>query len=157
ALGVNTDVPMQVMRQAFKETNLCYLAATLYHPAMRHVAGARKLAGRTIFNVLGPLCNPARVKRQVVGVYDKKYLKIFPSILARLGSTRVWTVHGEDGMDEITTTTATDVQAYPDDAFKITPQELGLAPANPADLQGGDAATNADRLKALLTGQKTPY
>jgi anthranilate phosphoribosyltransferase len=158
ALGVNTEAPLQAMRQAYKETNFCYLSAPLYHPAMKFVAGARKMVGqRTIFNLLGPLANPARAKRQVVGVYDKKYLTMFPSILAKLGSTRVWAVHGQDGMDEITTATATDVRAHPSESFTITPQEFGLAPAASDDLRGGDAAFNAEKLKALLTGQKTPY
>ncbi len=157
ALGVSTDVPPAVMQKALKETNLCYLAAPLYHPAMKYVAAARKEVGRSIFNLLGPLCNPAKVKRQVVGVYDKKYLKIFPNILAALGSTRAWAVRGEDGLDEISTTAPTQICTLQVKDFVITPQELGLAPASLNDLKGGDAANNAAKLKGFLFGERTPY
>jgi anthranilate phosphoribosyltransferase len=164
ALGANIDVSPSVMQESFQETNLCYLAAPLYHPAMKHVAMARKQLGtRTIFNVLGPLVNPAKVKRQVIGVYDESYLKIFARILKKLGSTHVWVVHGKDGLDEITTTCATSVAMCDFEGDKdfsvqtLTPAPLGLPQVSLDDLKGGDATHNAKKLKGVLDGEKGPY
>jgi anthranilate phosphoribosyltransferase len=164
ALGANIEVSASVMQESFQETNLCYLAAPLYHPAMKHVAMARKQLGtRTIFNVLGPLVNPAKVKRQVIGVYDESYLNIFAHILKKLGSTHVWIVHGKDGLDEITTTSATSVAMCNFEGNKdfnmqtLTPAPLGLPQVTLNDLKGGDATYNAKKLKGLLQGEKGPY
>jgi anthranilate phosphoribosyltransferase len=164
ALGANIDVSPSVMQESFQETNLCYLAAPLYHPAMKHVANARKQLGtRTIFNLLGPLLNPAKVKRQVIGVYDESYLNIFAHILKKLGSTHVWIVHGKDGLDEITTTCATSVAMCDFEGNKefnvqtLTPTPLGLPQVTLNDLKGGDATHNAKKLKAVLEGEKGPY
>ncbi|MBI3418777.1 MAG: anthranilate phosphoribosyltransferase [Proteobacteria bacterium] len=161
ALGINTDVPAAVMQKALRETHFCYLAAPLYHPAMKYVAKARQELGvRTIFNLLGPLVNPARVKCQVIGVYDEAYLKIFPDILKELGSTHVYVVHGDDGLDEITTTAKTHIAELNEGqvsqrVFDAT--SMGIARTTLDALRGRDALYNAAQLKGLLQGEKGPY
>ncbi len=161
ALGVRTDVPPPVMQQALKETNICYLAAPLYHPAMKRVAGLRKQLGvRTIFNLLGPLASPANAKYQIIGVYDKNFLSVFPEILKELGSRRVYVVHGRDGLDEITTTGPTDIATLEEDGrtggFTLDPATFDIPKGTLDALKGGDAPTNARRLRALLEGEKGP-
>ncbi len=161
ALGVSTDVPQEIMQKALKSAGVCFLAAPLYHPAMKRVAAARKQLGtRTIFNLLGPLASPARVKRQLIGVYDKIHCRNFSEILKKLGSTHALVVHGRDGMDEITTTTATDAVELKNGGFQnvvFTPEKAGMLQVTLEDLKGGDAVTNAEKLKALLKGEKGPY
>ncbi|HVY13134.1 MAG TPA: anthranilate phosphoribosyltransferase [Alphaproteobacteria bacterium] len=160
ALGIKTDVAPAVMQKALSETNFCYLAAPLYHPSMKRVAEIRKKIGRTIFNLLGPLANPARVKKQLVGVFDAGYVKTFAEILKELGSTQAIIVHGKDGLDEATTTMATDLAELKNGAIEtraINASDFGLPAATLKDLQGGSADYNAKRLKQALQGEKGPY
>lgn len=128
---------------------------------MRHVAPVRvELGTRTIFNILGPLSNPAGVKKQVIGVFSESWMMPIAETLKSLGSTDIWVVHGSDGLDEITTTGETKVVALKDGAitsFTITPDEAGLKRAKPEDLKGGDGEHNAKALLAVLNGERTAY
>ena len=128
---------------------------------MRHVGPTRvELGTRTIFNLLGPLSNPAGVKRQLVGVFSAAWLEPMAEVLRNLGSERVWVVHGSDGLDEITTTGPTKVVELKDGAiraFEVTPEEAGLPRADPDALKGGDAAHNAEALRAVLDGARNAY
>lgn len=161
ALGVKIDAAKERMQMALKEAYVCFLLAPLYHPAMQKVANARSLLGhRSIFNLLGPLANPANVKRQMVGVFDRKWLEPFARILSQLGSDKVIAVHGEDGLDEITTTTLTQVVDMTNGktrAFSMSPPDVGLRTARLIDLQGGDTVQNAEKIKELLEGEPGPY
>jgi len=161
ALGVKIDADFSVVARALAECGLGFLMAPRHHAAMRHVAGARvELGTRTIFNLLGPLANPAGAKRQLVGVFAERWLEPMAEVLGRLGAERAWVVHGSDGLDEITTTGPTSVAEWNKGAvrrFTVTPEEVGLARAKPADLKGGDAAHNAAALRRVLEGEPGPY
>jgi anthranilate phosphoribosyltransferase len=137
------------------------MMAPRHHGAMRHVASTRiDLGTRTIFNLMGPLCNPARAKRQLVGVFGQSWLEPVAEVLARLGSTRAWVVHGGDGLDELTTTTSSHVAELKDGrirTFDVSPEMVGLPMARPEDLIGGDAVANAEALQALLEAAPGPY
>ena len=139
---------------------IAFLFAPHYHGAMRHVGPVRAEIGfRTVFNLLGPLSNPAGARRQVMGVYDPRLLGPLAEVLGRLGATRAWTVHGQ-GLDELTTTGPTEVAEYRDGAvrrFTVTPEDAGLRPASIEDLRGGDAEENAAALTALLDGAPGAY
>jgi anthranilate phosphoribosyltransferase len=160
ALGVNVEAtPAQSLR-ALDQAGICFLFAPAYHGAMRHVTPVRAEIGfRTVFNLLGPLSNPASAKRQVLGVYDPARLETLAEVLGRLGAVRAWTVHGQ-GLDEVTTTGPTQVAEWVDGAirrFEITPEAAGLPRARIEDLRGGDPAHNAEALRQLLAGRKGPY
>lgn len=161
ALGVKTDVPAEVMQKAIRDARICFLAAPLYHPAMKQVAAARKSLGqRTIFNLLGPLANPAGVKRQLIGVFDESYCAIFCEILKQLGSARAWVVHGHDGLDEISTTGASKVSELDKGNirhFSVKPDDVFIKPVKLQALKGGDATVNAQRMLELLRGEAGPY
>ena len=135
--------------------------APAHHKAMRHVAPARgSLQLRTIFNLLGPLANPAKTKRQVLGVFDKKWLRPMAEVLEKLGSEHVWVVHGSDGLDEITTTGKTWVVELKNGVFsefEISPEDVGLAVSNLDDLKGGEADENAEAMRALFAGKPSAY
>ena len=135
--------------------------APTHHASMRHVAPVRvELGTRTIFNLLGPLSNPAGVRRQVLGVFSESWLDALAGTLQTLGSDRVWVVHGRDGLDEITTTGETAVAALEDGRvrrFVIVPEEAGVERAEPAALKGGEAEYNAAALRAVLGGAPTAY
>jgi anthranilate phosphoribosyltransferase len=135
--------------------------APRHHGAMRHVAGARvELGTRTIFNLLGPLANPASAKRQLMGVFAKEWIEPLAHVLGRLGAERAWVVHGSDGLDEITTTGPSHVAELRKGAvrsFEVTPEEAGLPRARPEDLRGADAETNAQAVRALLAGAPGPF
>jgi anthranilate phosphoribosyltransferase len=160
ALGVNLDARPDQQRRALDEAGLCVLFAPAHHGAMRHVSPIRQELGfRTVFNLLGPLSNPAGAKRQLLGVYDGRWVDPLARVLGALGATRAWVVHGE-GLDEITTTGTTHVAEWRDGGvrlFNITPEAVGLARAALADLRGGDPAENATALRALLDGATGPY
>lgn len=161
ALGVKIDIgPMEVAR-AIHTANVGFLWAPMHHPAMKAWAPIRADLGiRSIFNLLGPLCNPASVKRQVLGVYHRKWLEPMAEVLKNLGSVHAWVVHGADGMDELTTTGPSTVAELVDGnihVFEVTPEDAGLARATLADLKGGEAAVNAAKLRALLHGEAGPY
>lgn len=160
-LGIKMDVPANRMRKALDDANICFLHAPIYHAAMKTVAGIRaELGFRTIFNLIGPLTNPARVRRQVIGVFDKNWCDPMARILQTLGSDHVWVVHGGDGMDEITTTTDTYVVEQARESmrnFDITPKQEGVKLATLDQLKGGDAKTNASHFRKLLAREKGAY
>ncbi len=161
ALGVKIDCDMALVHKALWEANIGFLMAPRHHSAMRHVAGPRvELGTRTIFNLLGPLSNPAGTKRQVVGVFSDAWLKPVAETLGRLGAECAWVVHGSDGLDELTTTGPSSVAQWKDgrlSTFEVTPESAGLHRAQPADLKGGDAEVNAAALRALLAGKPGAY
>ena len=161
ALGINLEPPLSMLEQCLSEANLCFLFAPRHHPAMRHVVAVRKKLGvRTIFNLLGPLTNPANVKRHLIGVYSQEWLRPMAEVLHSLGSQTAWLTHGQDGMDEITTITATDVVALQNNtinSFTLTPHDTTIPSPPPQDLQGGDAVQNAATMKRLLSGEKSAY
>ncbi|HMB76187.1 MAG TPA: anthranilate phosphoribosyltransferase [Kiloniellaceae bacterium] len=160
ALGVNLDADMGLVERALKEAGTCFLMAPRHHSAMRHVGPVRvELGTRTIFNLLGPLANPGRVKRQLLGVFDAAWVEPLAEVLRDLGHERAWVVHG-DGMDEVATTGETLVSELKDGeirSFSITPEDAGLPRADLADLRGGDGRQNAEALRRLLEGEKGPY
>ncbi len=161
ALGVNIEADMALVQQSLNEAGICFLMAPRHHGAMRHVAGTRvELGTRTIFNLLGPLSNPAGAKRQLLGVFAREWVEPMARVLANLGSERVWVVHGNDGIDELTTTGPSVVAELKDGAvetFEVSPSEAGLPVATLDDFRGADAETNALALGALLDGHKGPF
>jgi anthranilate phosphoribosyltransferase len=161
ALGVKIGLDPAHLARCLKEAGLCFMFAQTHHASMRHVAAARvELGTRTLFNLLGPLSNPAGVPRQLLGVPAKAWLNPLTQGLKELGSRRVWTVHGSDGLDEITTTGPTHVVALEDGAireFTISPEDVGLPRAAPEDLKGADPDHNARELRAALEGLPTAY
>lgn len=161
ALGVKLDVPPVVVSRAIADAGVGFLWAPLYHPSFKAWAPIRADLGlRTILNLLGPLCNPAQVTRQVLGVYDRKLVEPIAEVLRKLGSVHAWVVHGADGMDELTTTGVTYVAELKDGdiyAFELTPEDAGLARTGIEALKGGDAATNAAAIHSLLQGEPGPY
>ncbi len=160
ALGVNIQAGPEQNRRSLDEANICFLFAPAHHGAMRHVSPIRQELGfRTIFNLLGPLANPAGAQRQVLGVFDSRWVEPLARVLGALGSQRAWVVHGQ-GLDEMTTTGPTQVAEWRDGAvrlFMVTPEAVGLQKADLADLQGGDPEFNAQAIRDLLDGAKGPY
>ncbi|MDB5430343.1 MAG: trpD [Caulobacter sp.] len=159
-LGVKIDAPLTVQRKCLDDANICFLFAPAHHGAMRHVTPVRaELGFRTVFNLLGPLSNPAGARRQVLGVADLRRLEPMARVLGALGAERAWTVHGE-GMDELTITGVTHVAEWREGEirlFNITPEAVGLPRGSLADLTGGDPAENAAALYRLLEGQTGAY
>ena len=159
-LGVGLEPSPERARRALDEAGVCFLHAPAYNPAMRHVTPIRaELGFRTVFNLLGPLANPAGARRQVVGVYDPARVEVLARVLGALGAERVWVVHG-DGLDELTTAGETQVAEWRDGAlatFIVTPEAAGLPRVEARALQGGDAAHNAAALRAVLDGRSGPY
>ena len=161
ALGVTIDLnPAQVGR-CIREAGLGFMFAPAHHPAMKNVGPTRvELATRTIFNLLGPLSNPAGVKRQMVGVFSKQWVQPLAQVLKNLGSEAAWVVHGSDGLDEITLTGPTSVAALENGSirtFEVTPEDAGLARSAPGSLKGGDADANAAALRGVLEGKPGAY
>ena len=160
ALGVNLDSGPDVIERCIAECGLGFMFAPAHHAAMRHVGKVRSDLGvRTIFNLLGPLANPAATKYQVVGVFDEKWCEPIAQVLGLLGVERAWVVHGADGLDELTTTTVSSVAVLDHgqvSTFRISPKNAGLAEAKPEDLIGGDAAENAAHIRAVLQGNPGP-
>jgi anthranilate phosphoribosyltransferase len=161
ALGVNIDADLALVERSIREAGIGFMMAPRHHGAMRHVAGARvELGTRTIFNLLGPLANPATARRQIMGVFAKEWLEPLARVLGRLGSERAWVVHGADGLDELSTTGASDVAELDHGevrTFQITPEDAGLPRARLEDLQGGEAEANAAALRTVLDGMPGPY
>ena len=161
ALGVNLDATPDVVEKALAEANIGFLFAQKHHSAMRHVAPARAELGiRTIFNLLGPLSNPAGAKRQLLGVFSAGWLEPMAETLKALGSERAWVVHGSDGLDELTITGPSQVAELNDSSvssFEVTPEEAGLGRYAPEDLKGGEPEENAKALTALLDGAPGAY
>jgi anthranilate phosphoribosyltransferase len=160
ALGVNIAANAAQQRRALDEAGICFLYAPAHHAAMRHVAPVRaELGFRTIFNLLGPLSNPAGATRQVVGVPASRFVEPIARALGALGAVRAWAVHG-DGMDELTTTGETEVAEWRDGGlrlFRVTPEAVGLPRASLSDLRGGAPEANARALRAVLAGEPGPY
>lgn len=161
ALGVDIDADMRLIEKSIREAGIGFMMAPRHHSATRHVAGPRvELGTRTVFNLLGPLSNPASVRRLLVGAYSKSWIEPMARVLGNLGAERAWVVHGLDGLDELTTTGASYVAEFRGgevSTFEVTPEEAGLARARPEDLAGGDAEENAEALRALLDGRPGPY
>ena len=161
ALGVNLDAEMSLVERSLTEANICFMMAPRHHSAMRHVMPARKeLATRTIFNLLGPLANPAGTKRQLIGVFDAKWCAPMAAVLGNLGAVRAWVVHGAGGLDELSTLGANRVSEVKDGtvtSFEVDPATLGLDRPAPDDLKGGDAQVNAAALKEVLANKASAY
>lgn len=161
ALGVNIDADVKVLEQALFEVGTSFLWAQKHHSAMRHVGPSRvELGTRTIFNLMGPMSNPAGVKRQLLGVFSKQWLMPMADALRALGTEHAWLVNGSDGLDEITTTGPTNVVELKGGqirAFEVTPEQFGLKRATLAEIKGGDPAHNAAALHELFDGKTGPY
>jgi anthranilate phosphoribosyltransferase len=160
ALGVNIEIGAETIAACIEEAGLGFMFAPVHHSAMRHVGASRvELGTRTIFNLLGPLSNPAGVKRQLVGVFAPQWVEPIAEVLKAQGSEAVWVVHG-DGLDEMTTAGTTMVAALENGkirTFEIQPEDVGLARVKPEDLKGADALHNAKALRGVLAGEKGPY
>jgi len=161
ALGVNIDLEPAQIGHCIAEAGIGFMFAPAHHPAMKNVAATRvELGTRTIFNLLGPLSNPAGVKRQMIGVFSKHWTEPLAQVLKNLGAECVWVVHGSDGLDEITTSGPTTVTALEHGAlrtFEISPDEVGLRKVKPEALRGGDASVNARAVQEVLEGKKTAF
>jgi len=161
ALGVNIDADFAVVEKAIRDASIGFLMAPRHHSAMKHVGKPRtELGTRTIFNLLGPLSNPAGVKRQFTGVFSKDWVEPVANVLKNLGCEAAWVVHGSDGLDEMTTTGPSYVAQLKDGkvtAFQVTPKDAGLPLAKAADLKGADAKHNAAALRGVLDGKPGPY
>jgi len=160
ALGVNVDVALERLPDILRAAHCAFLFAPRHHPSMRHAAGPRvELGTRTIFNLLGPLANPARVRRQLTGVFAPQWAAPMAETLGRLGTEAAWIVHGQ-GLDELTLAGENQVVAWERGSlrrFTVTAEEVGLARAPVEAIRGGDAALNAATLEALLKGAAGPY
>src|ERR1700691_3720501 len=161
ALGVNIDLNPEQIGHCIREAGIGFMFAPAHHPATKHVGPTRaELGTRTIFNLLGPLSNPAGVKRQMVGVFSKQWTEPLAHVLKNLGAERVWIVHGSDGLDEVTTSGPTSVSALENGVirnFEIAPEDVGLRKVKPEELRGGDAATNARAVQEVLEGKQTAF
>lgn len=159
-LGINIDLEPEKAKKLIDENGMAFLFAQRYHSAMKNVGPIRKELGvRTVFNILGPLTNPAFVKGQVLGVYDKNLTNTVANVLLRMGSERAMVVHGGDGLDEITTTTTTYVSEIKDGKvvdYTIEPQEYGIDKAEAADINGASAKENAEIIKSIFKGELGP-
>lgn len=160
ALGVKLEIDAEAISRCIAQAGIGFMFAQQHHPAMRHVGPTRvELATRTIFNLLGPLSNPAGVKRQMVGVFAPNWISPLAQTLQSLGSTAAWVVHG-DGFDEITATGETQVSALANgsiDAFVLKPEDFGLGRYDRNDLRGGEATFNAGALRNVLAGMPGAY
>jgi anthranilate phosphoribosyltransferase len=160
-LGIKIGIEPRAIERCIKEAGIGFMMAPTHHAAMRHVGPARvELGTRTIFNLLGPLSNPAGVGRQLIGVFSAAWLEPMAEVLRNLGSKRVWIVHGSDGLDEMTTTGPTKIVELRDGAiraFEIAPEDVGLKRCEPAALKGGSATENAAALLQVLDGAENAY
>jgi anthranilate phosphoribosyltransferase len=161
ALGVNVEQTPAGVEHCIRHAGIGFMFAPAHHPAMKNVGPTRvELGTRTIFNLLGPLSNPAGVRRQMVGVFSRQWIEPLAQVLKNLGSERVWVVHGSDGLDEITTSGPTAIASLEGGkitVFDIAPEDVGLKRVMPDMLKGGDAETNAAALKAVLEGKPSAY
>ena len=161
ALGMKIGLGPEKITECIEKTGFAFMLAPAHHPAMRHVGPVRsELGTRTMFNLLGPLANPAGVKSILLGVFSRSWLQPIAETLRDLGTTRAWVLHGSDGLDEVTTTGLTHVIALENGKlreFDITPEEAGIARAAPDALKGGEPSENANALLAVLNGEKTAY
>src|SRR5437588_3845045 len=161
ALGVRIDLAPGAIARCIHEAGIGFMFAPAHHPAMKHVGPTRvDLGTRTIFNLLGPLSNPARVKRQMVGVFSRQWVEPIAHVLKNLGSERAIVVHGSDGLDEITTAGPTRIASFENGtvrAFDVSPEDFGLPKVRPDALRGGDAKENAAALLDVLQGKTGPF
>lgn len=161
SLGVKIDLSPADVGRCISDAGIGFMFAPAHHPAMKNVGPTRvELGTRTIFNLLGPLSNPANVKRQLVGVFSRQWIEPLAQVLKNLGSESAWVVHGSDGLDEITTSGPTAVAALENGTvrtFEISPADIGLAPTKPESLRGGDADHNAAALKDVLNDKPSAY
>ena len=161
ALGVRLDLSPTALETCIQETGIGFMFAPNHHGATRHVNPSRQEIGfRNIFNLLGPLSNPAGANRQLLGVFAKQWVEPLAHVLKKLGSERAWVVHGSDGLDELTTTgpsTVAELRNGEVSVFEVHPEDCGLACADPADLVGGDPQHNAEAMRALFAGQQSAY
>ena len=161
ALGVNIELNADQVGACIRDAGIGFMFAPSHHPAMKNVGPTRvELGTRTIFNLLGPLSNPASVKRQMIGTFSRQWVEPMAQVLKNLGSESIWVVHGSDGLDEITTAGPTSVAELKDGqirSFEITPEDAGLKRAKPEDLRGGDADHNAKALLDVLKGKPGPF
>lgn len=161
SLGITLDCEYSLLADALNEAGIVFLMAPRHHAAMRHVGPIRaELGMRTIFNLLGPLSNPALVTRILVGVFDKGWCRPFAEALHQLGTTDAWVVHGADGLDELSTTGENHIAVLKDgqvSEMSLHPEEIGLKTARLDDIKGGSPEENADALRRLLAGDTGPY
>src|SRR5690242_8565584 len=161
SLGVKIDLRPDQVGRCVRECGIGFMFAPAHHPAMKNVGPTRaELATRTIFNLLGPLSNPAGVKRQMVGVFSRQWVQPLAEVLKNLGAEAIWVVHGSDGLDEITLTGPTFVAALENGnvrTFEVTPEDAGLGRVGGEALKGGDATFNGIALKGVLDGKTGPY
>lgn len=161
ALGIKIDLRPDEITRCIYEAGIGFMFAPAHHPAMKNVGATRvELGTRTIFNLLGPLSNPANVNRQLVGVFSRQWIEPLAQVLKNLGSDSVWVVHGSDGLDEITTSGPTAVAALENGkirTFEIAPADIGLTAVKPEALRGGDADQNAAALKQVLEDKPSAY
>lgn len=161
ALGVRLDLPVERIAQAIDEIGIGFLFAPAIHAAMKHAANARReLRIRTVFNLLGPLTNPANASAQIVGVYDASLADLLARALGELGVRRAFVVHGADGLDEISISGETTIAELRDGAvqsYSVTPEDFGLSRTGIETLRGGDAAQNAHIIERILGGQGLPH
>jgi anthranilate phosphoribosyltransferase len=161
ALGVKIELAPDAVGRCISEAGIGFMFAPAHHPAMKNVGPTRvELGTRTIFNLLGPLSNPAGVKRQMVGVFSRQWIEPLANVLKNLGSETAWVVHGSDGLDEVTSAGPTYVAALENGAvrsFEVTPEDVGVARAKPEALRGGDAEENARALLDVLKGKKGAF
>jgi len=161
-LGINVMIGAEVVEKALQSCGICFMMAPMHHPAMAHVGPARaELGTRTIFNILGPLTNPAGVKRQLTGAFSRDLIRPMAETLGQLGSERAWLVHGSDGTDELTITGVSWIAALNEDGTiteqELHPEEAGL-PVHPfEDIVGGTPSENATAFRALLAGEASAY
>jgi anthranilate phosphoribosyltransferase len=160
ALGVKLDIPVEAIPECLEKVGMVFLFAPRLHPAMKHVMNARRaLKTKTVFNLLGPLTNPLAASVQLIGVYDRARTEMMAQALAAVGTRRAFVVASHDGLDEISTSSPTQVSETDGTAVStrdVTPEDFGLARSSPEDLRGGDAETNARLLRAVLEGQRGP-
>jgi anthranilate phosphoribosyltransferase len=160
-LGVKLDIGKTECEKALTDFNFCFLMAPHHHGTLKPLAALRKELGfRTIFNLLGPLANPANTKRQLIGVYDQRLLKIFAEVLRQLGTEKAWIVHGEDGLDEITLsgkTYAVRLEHGEMTEFELKPADFGLSVIDLKNIRGGSAEENGKALLALLNRNPSSY
>ena len=161
ALGVNIDCEMPLIEKSIRDAGIGFMMAPRHHSATRHVAGPRvELATRTIFNILGPLSNPAGVNRLLVGVFAKEWVEPMAKVFGKLGAEKAWVIHGSDGIDELTTTGPSYVSAYEDGKvtnFEVSPADAGIPFSKTEDIKGGDAEENAKAMTAMLSGEKGAF
>jgi anthranilate phosphoribosyltransferase len=161
ALGIKIDIPPEMISDCVREAGVGFMFAPAHHSSMKHVGPTRiELGTRTIFNLLGPLSNPAGVKRQVTGVFSRAWVEPLAHVLKNLGSEACWIAHGEGGFDEIVPTGTTYVAELKNGevrSFEITPEQVGLARSKAGDLKGGEAAHNAEALRAVLDGKPSAF